>query len=181
MNIQRRSWSTSATVCALMAALAVVGCGESDDATSSGTSSRGPDEAEIRSTLKQMGKRMGAGDGAGACRFMTEAARKQMAAGIRELAAMDKGVSDRGGAGGTCAAAFTAILTGNFIEDVDPEIVSVTIAGNRAAVVARVSHDKRSLQEARLTRAAGEWRVVEWFTHRGGAQDSPSTSDSPAG
>jgi hypothetical protein len=155
-----------------------IGCGDSESDQGSASDARADSgEQEIRTTLQRMGKRMGAGDGAGACEYMTAAARQQMAAGIKRLAEIDRGVAARGGGRGTCGAAFGAILGGNFIEDVDPRILSVEIDGDRAVVTARVSHDDRTLQKARLAREGGAWKVVEWFVHRGGS----NTPGAPTG
>lgn len=150
-------------IVALLAAW-VVGCGGTEDASDGDSVAKSSvDEQEIRETLAAMGERMAARDGAGACGYLTQDARRQIVATTRRLAAAGGGFASKEDAA-NCTTAYGAVLSSrNPIEDLDPRIVSVRVRGDRAVVAARSSHDTEQRQYALLEREDGRWRLALWF------------------
>ena len=146
-----------------LATFGLAACGGDDSSESS--------EDQVLAVLDSMADRMADRDGAGACRYMTVAARRQMAAAGAQLAEADSMFAKRYEADGTCGATFEAIMGETFVEDTDPDIRSVEVNGDEAVVAARVSQDKNNLQRARLAKEDGEWRVQTWFVHPGGSNN----------
>lgn len=136
----------------VVAALVVVGCGAGDGGGTAATPATGGADAAreaIRARFDEMLAALQKVDGKAACPLMSGRAQQTFGA--------------MAGDSGSCAKGFAKAFATGIDEASDPRVVRIDVAGDRAAVFARVPGSD-VLQRAPFVKEAGEWKVHGWLT-----------------